>query len=105
MKIVINGCYGGFDLSAAACERLLELGSDKIKVNDDNDTTFGKYFEMFGHEDRNDPLLVKVVEEMGRKANGRSAELSVVDVPDDVKWTIEEYDGVEHVAEVHRTWG
>jgi hypothetical protein len=27
-----------------------------------------------------------------------------VDIPDDVKWEIEEYDGNEWVAEVHRTW-
>jgi hypothetical protein len=28
----------------------------------------------------------------------------VVTIPDDVAWTIEEYDGNEWVAEVHRTW-
>jgi hypothetical protein len=27
-----------------------------------------------------------------------------VDIPDDVNWYIEEYDGNEHVAERHRTW-
>lgn len=54
--------------------------------------------------DRSDPILVQVVEELGEAANGRCAELSVVDIPDDVNWTIEEYDGNEHVAEVHRTW-
>jgi hypothetical protein len=25
-------------------------------------------------------------------------------VPDGVEWTVEEYDGREWVAEVHRTW-
>ena len=53
---------------------------------------------------RDDPVLVQVVEEMGRDANGRCAELRVVEIPDDVKWEIEEYDGKEWVAEVHRTW-
>jgi hypothetical protein len=28
-----------------------------------------------------------------------------VDIPDDVKWQIEEYDGNEWIAESHRTWG
>lgn len=53
---------------------------------------------------RDDPDLVAVVEEMGNRANGRHAELKVVDIPDNVNWYIEEYDGCEWVAERHRTW-
>lgn len=53
---------------------------------------------------RNDPALVQAVEELGDKANGCFAELAVVEIPDDVKWQIEEYDGLEHIAEVHRVW-
>ena len=53
---------------------------------------------------RDDPLLVQVVEELGDAANGKYAELKVVDIPSDVEWTIEEYDGAEWVAEKHRTW-
>jgi len=30
--------------------------------------------------------------------------LAIVEIPDDVEYTIEEYDGNEHVAEAHRTW-
>lgn len=55
--------------------------------------------------ERNDPILVQVVEEMGQEAAGRFAELKVVDVPDDVEWTLEEYDGWESVHEKHRVWG
>lgn len=53
---------------------------------------------------RDDPALVQAVQELGDAANGHYAELAVVDIPDDVEWTIEEYDGSEHIAEVHRTW-
>jgi hypothetical protein len=53
---------------------------------------------------RDDPLLVQVVEELGTEAADRFSELRIAYVPDDVKWTIEEYDGKEWVAEVHRTW-
>jgi len=53
---------------------------------------------------RNDPILVQVVEEMGDKASGRHAKLAIVEIPDDVHWIIEEYDGKEWVAEKHRTW-
>ena len=54
--------------------------------------------------ERTDPVLVQVVEELGSDADGNHAHLKVVEVPDDVQWTIEEYDGSEWVAEVHRTW-
>jgi hypothetical protein len=30
---------------------------------------------------------------MGDEANGRFSELKVVDIPDDVEWQIDEYDG------------
>lgn len=53
---------------------------------------------------RDDPRLVRVVEELGELANGHFAELKIIDIPDGVDWTIEEYDGREHVSEVHRTW-
>ena len=31
--------------------------------------------------------------------------LKIIEIPDDVDWIIEEYDGNEWVAEKHRTWG
>jgi hypothetical protein len=54
--------------------------------------------------ERNDPALIQVVEEMGEKSFGEHAKLSIVEIPDGVSWTIEEYDGSEWVAEEHRTW-
>ncbi len=55
--------------------------------------------------ERNEPLLVQCVEELKERANGTFAKLKVVDVPDDIKWQIEEYDGMEWIAESHETWG
>lgn len=37
-------------------------------------------------------------------AYGDCADLKIVEIPDDVEWVIEEYDGIEYVSEVHRTW-
>ena len=54
--------------------------------------------------DRDDPILVEVVEELGEKANARFAKLAITEVPDGVSWGIEEYDGQEWVSETHRTW-
>jgi len=55
-------------------------------------------------QDRADPLLVQVVEELGEKANGSCSELRVIEIPDDIEWEIDEYDGMESVNEKHRSW-
>lgn len=54
--------------------------------------------------DRDGEFLIKVVEILGVKANGRSAALKIVEIPKDVDFIIEEYDGNEHLAEQHKTW-
>ena len=54
--------------------------------------------------ERNDPLLIQIIEEMGDAANGTRAKLEIIEIPDGVDFTIEEYDGNEHIAEKHRTW-
>lgn len=55
-------------------------------------------------KDRADPDLIATIEKLGSAASGPNADIQIVDIPDDVEWYIEEYDGAEHVAEVHRTW-
>jgi len=55
-------------------------------------------------QNRSDSDLIAVIEQLGEEANGWAADLAVVDIPEDVKWYIDEYDGIEHVAEIHRTW-
>lgn len=60
---------------------------------------------LYAREIRRDhPELVRVIEEMGEKANGGCAALDVTEIPDGVEWQIEEYDGREWVSEKHRTW-
>lgn len=111
MKIVINTCFGGFSLSNLATIRLAELkGITLVTKNDGHfqyyETLEGEYYSNRDFE-RNDPDLVRVVEELGDAANGSSAELEVIEIPDEypaIQWHIEEYDGREHVAEDHRTW-
>lgn len=62
------------------------------------------YFSRYRSMDRDDPALLAVVAELGEDASGKHAKLQVVEIPDDVEWEIEEYDGIEHIAEAHRTW-
>ena len=54
--------------------------------------------------ERTDPALVATVRELGEEANGNYADLEIVEIPDDVKWYIEDYDGMESIHENHRVW-
>jgi hypothetical protein len=111
MKIVINKCHGGFGLSDEAVEYYGELKNlNLIKQTNEHYTRWyvgeinGDNYFVDRFIARNDPDFVRVVEELGPAANGKFSELKIVEIPDDVDWTIMDYDGVEWVAEVHRTW-
>jgi hypothetical protein len=54
--------------------------------------------------ERNDPDLVATVEKLGDNASGPYGELEVVEIPDGINWTIDNYDGMESVEEAHRSW-
>jgi hypothetical protein len=93
MKIVINGCYGGFGLSEEALEEY------KRKANIIDPDFY--YWDI----DRTCPILVEMVERMmDDPIDTPYSDLKVVEIPDDVEWQLEEYDGAEWVAEKHRTW-
>ena len=81
------------------------LGGRSFSGDVESDIRFmGRYWDCWTEETRNHPMVVRVVEELGSAANGRCAELTVVEIPDDVNWEISEYDGMERVAEKHRSW-
>ena len=117
MKVVINACYGGFGLSDSAFEKFLDRKGIVWEKQPRGGYGWHEYYHA-GHlgedehylysrnmiQDRSDLDLVAVVEEMGILANGEFSVLKVVEIPDDVEWEIEEYDGIEWVAEKHRTW-
>lgn len=112
MKIVINSCFGGFGVSNAAVLRMRELGSAQslpprtvLKGEEYGDgTVCDRDYRSHVLDDRTDPVLVRVVEEMGDAANGAMAKLKVIEIPDGVSWEIDEYDGVESIHEQHRRW-
>jgi len=98
-KIVINTCYGGFDLSDEA----ITMWRERKGIADDARPTYADELA------RDDADLIAVVEELGEKANSTYSQLKVVEVPMWLKekgWTIqeEEYDGREWIAENHCTW-
>lgn len=145
MKVAINRCFGGFGLSQAAYEKLIEWGVPVKKyINEKRDPvtlryrpeprndgevifdreltppetdsfsalywqykdtsgSLGRYWDVWT-DNRTHPLVIRVIEELGDKANGPHARLAIVYVPDGTDYAIEEYDGKEHIAERHRTW-
>lgn len=86
MKIVINKCCGGFDLSEKAIEMYQEISGQK---------NFLDIYEI----DRNDSILVQVVEKHGKEANGSCSELFIEEVDEEnFNFEIEEYDGYESIS-------
>jgi hypothetical protein len=53
---------------------------------------------------RTDPLLIRVIEKLGKKAGDKFSELRIVEIPDGTEYEIDEYDGNESIHEVHRSW-
>lgn len=151
MKIAINECYGGFDLSPMALDRLADLKLEGLlnkyyyegiiendnwyvlitKVMNDMDIFKVGVFdvgiiltnEIFNEEvtklhvddfekldklmitsaeyskgyRRADKDLIKVIEELGDKANTSFSYLTLVEIPDGSFWKIDDYDGWETV--------
>ncbi len=89
MKVVYNNCYGGFGLSDAAIARYWQLKGEPKP-------------EGWWHYDlaREDPLLVQVVEELGKAAGTSFADLQIANVPTGTRWRIDEYDGNECVKTI-----
>lgn len=109
VKVVINRCYGGFGLSFEACKLIAERKGWTLATDDYDREYFipelGKDQRLDPYDlERNDPILVAVVEELGEDADGYGAELKVVNIPEDIKWHIHDYDGMETIREDHRTW-
>ena len=105
MKVVINKCYGGFSVSEECAKRMAELGHEEAKreVGRGDRSWYG--YICTDDIERADPILVQVIEEIGsERASGSCASLEIVNIPDGVDFEICSYDGLEHIAEKHRTW-
>lgn len=102
MKVVINNCYGSFGLSNKALElysvykygkNLVEYKRNYDSIVIDDNTVLTAY-----DIERDDPVLVKVVEELGKEAGEISvSNLQVKEIPDGSEWEIEEYNGKERL--------
>ncbi len=91
-KIVINEDFGGFGLS----DKAWKLYCENTGKDPENDWA--------GEIPRDDPILVEIVETLGKESWDEYASLKIVEIPEDVNWILQEYDGNEWIAEKHRTW-
>lgn len=134
MKIVINARFGGFSLSYEGVMLYAKLKGIKLYAFHNPDIKDWHKYERWDGEgeipfcvhynklpkwsgkdhekncfsdrdiERDDPALIEVVEKLGDKASGKCAELKIVEIPDGTDWVIDEYDGNEHIDEVHKSW-
>lgn len=143
MKVVINKCYGGFELSVEALEWLYEHKADCVELYQCTEffqnvkeikECIEKYedfkqnpkpirerpwnlvaltpdklnvicFKDNDEKNRSDPTLIKCVETLKEKSFGSHAKLEIINIPDDIDFEIDEYDGIESIHEKHRSWG
>jgi hypothetical protein len=89
MKVILNRCYGGFGFS--------EKFTKHIK-------TFPEYKEIHSWDigiNRNDQFLIQEAIKFGLdKANGEYAKLVIEEIPDEVRYSIGEYDGQEWISQL-----
>lgn len=144
MKIILNKCYGGFDVSPAGYKLYAKkkgfepypyvLMGDPYNIEDYyykkikweeidgysvhylkkdwGDKISRELFEEIADDDyfwingtyRTDSTLIEVVEELGQKASGPCGELRIVEIPDDLDYVIDEYDGYERLHQRVKEW-
>lgn len=97
MKVVINTCHGGFSLS----EKAVKLYNN---LNNSNLTSGELEYKL--DNNRTEPILIQVVQQLQSSASNENhpSKLKIIEIPDDIKWEIQSYDGKEAVVEVHRRW-
>jgi hypothetical protein len=82
-KVVYNTSIGGFSISLEALTRMQELGyTGKASIHNN-------YVYLYDCA-RHDPILVQVVEELGKRANSPGSDLCIAQVFG--SYRIEEYD-------------
>ena len=136
-KVILNKCYGGFQVSDKAYQLYAKKKGLKLfkydyiyknakifyKKSNKEDSLFMTYFTKdFGEageiseedyekyhlylntENREDPVLIEVVEELGKEASGTCGNLVIVEIPKELDYVIDDYDGIETLHEKVQEW-
>lgn len=92
MKLAINTEYGGFTLSDKGKKLFLKYGGTLDMIYTDS------------IEFRSNPILHKVISELGLEASRFCSVFKIIEIPDNIEVYIDDYDGIETVHEKHRFW-
>ena len=76
----------------------------EFSKNDISKEDWEKHILYLNDDNREDDILIKVVEELGDEASGRFGQLVVVQIPDDLDYVIDNYDGIEILHARVETW-
>lgn len=114
VKVAINHCYGGFHLSQAVYQYLIDKKGWQISPDDYDpvkklikyNNRDKEYYCVFYDQNRANLDLIEAIETLGldKAANLEYSEIILVEIPNDIKWYISEYDGWEEIHEEHRIW-
>lgn len=74
---------------------------DNVYISNED---FKKYFLNLDENFREDKTLIEVVEELGEKANTFYSNLKIVEIPDDLDYVIDNYDGIETLHQKVQEW-
>jgi len=109
-EIAISDSYGGTTPSKKVLKEIHDSVDDEFVWIEDIHPVVGfedgeriladETIESYKCEDipRDHPVLVEAIRELEKTG------WKVVEIPDDVEWIVDEYDGKEWVAEQHETW-
>jgi hypothetical protein len=116
--VAVNKDYGGFSISKEVVDIMKSKGVPvDFSEQDEKDNKFFPveeygyhvYNENFGIESedynacRTFPPLIEAIRE-AKNPNGKMSDIAIIEIPDDVDWYIDEFDGYEIIREKHRTW-
>ncbi len=101
MKILINTCYGGFSVSKKLYEALGLVWEDYGYLENKDFDIVKDHPSVY----RSHPRLIEAVETLGLEASsGPYVQLKIVEIPDNISWYLNDYDGIESIHETHRSW-
>ena len=117
VKVAVNKEHGGFSISQEVVDILKRKGV-KCQFYEGEISSFFNPKE-YGYHIRNEtffldkslpydahrafPPLIEAIEE-AKDPNGKFAKIEIIDIPDDIEWYIDDYDGYETIRESHKTW-
>ena len=97
-KIAFNNSYGGFNLSDKAVKAYIDASVQALRTNIPSE-----YAIRHGEIARHDPILISVIEQLGKDASAEGSDIRIREVPGDL-YRIDTYDGNEEVFWPTEDW-